>query len=305
MLKYSTLLAGASALALLALPLAAQETTTEETAETAAEPAVEMIPNEDLTPETVIATVNGTEITLGQLIIARNQLPPQYQQLPDEVLFAGVIDQLVQQQLFADMLEADPARVTIALENTRRSLLAGEVINSLIEDAVTEEAIAAAYEEQFGNAPPVTEWNASHILVATAEEAQAVIDRLNAGEDFADLARELSTDPGSGTNGGQLGWFGPGAMVAPFEEAVASLAAGEISGIVETQFGFHVLTVNETREQTPPALEEVAGEIAQQIQQTAIEATLAELTEAAEIELPQDGLYDPTILRNLDLLEGQ
>lgn len=289
MLKYTTNIAAGVVLAMLALPVSAQETAAE-------------APAADVAADTVVATVNGSEITLGQMIIARNQLPPQYQQLPDEALFTGVLDQLIQQQVLAETMESDPLRVTVALENQRRSLLAGEVINTLVEASVTDEAIAAAYEEQFASAEPVIEWNASHVLVATEEEALAARARVEAGEDFADVARELSTDPGSGTNGGNLGWFGPGMMVPPFEEAVATLEVGALSQPVETQFGFHILILNEVRDRAAPALDEIAGELAQQIQQAAIETRLQELLDAAEVTRPEEGAFDPTILRNLDLL---
>lgn len=253
-------------------------------------------------PSTVVATVNGAEITLGQMIIARNQLPPQYQQLPDEVLFEGVMDQLIQQQVLADSLEAEPTRVTIAVENERRALLAGEVINSIVETALTEEAIQQVYNELVVDIGPVQEFNASHILVGTLEEAEAVLERIGAGEAFADLARELSTDMGSGANGGSLGWFAPGMMVAPFEEAVKALEVGALSEPVETQFGWHVITLNETREKEPPALDEVRAELESEVRNGAIEDRLAELLDAAEIVRPEAGAFDPAILRDLDLI---
>lgn len=253
--------------------------------------------------DTVVATVNGTDITLGELIITRNQLPAQYQQLPDDMLFSGVLDQLIQQQLLADTMEATPSRVETALINNRRSLMAGEAITALVDAAVTDEAIEALYAETFLSGPAVTEWNASHILVETEEEALAAIARIEAGEEFAAVATELSQDPGSGANGGNLGWFGPGMMVAPFEEAVAATEVGAISAPVESQFGFHVITVLETREQEPPALENISDELAAQIQEQALTSELETLTEAAEIVMPEEGAFDPAILRDLTLLE--
>lgn len=251
----------------------------------------------------IVATVNGTEITLGQMIITRNQLPPQYQQLPDEVLFTGVLDQLIQQQVLADTLGSDPLRVTIALENERRSLLAGEVVNQIATDAVTEEGLTALYEEMIAQMGSAQEFNAAHILVETEEEALSVIARLDAGEDFGDLARELSTDFGSGANGGDLGWFGTGVMVPPFEEAVLSLEVGEVSSPVETQFGWHIVTLNETREVTPPTLDEVRGDLEGQLRQQAIEETLTSLLDAADISRPEADAFDPTVLRDLTLIE--
>ena len=269
MLKFTVKMASTALLLAIASPLVAQD---------AAAPG----------PNTVVATVNGTEITLGQMIISRSQLPPQYQQLPDDVLFDGVLDQLIQQQVLADTLEADPTRVTIALQNERRGLLAGEVINSVVEEAMTDEAIQAIYDEL--------------VLGETEEESAAVVARLNAGEAFADLARELSLDPGSGANGGELGWFGLGMMVPPFEQAVSDLEVGAVSDPVQTQFGWHIIQLNDKRDMVPPTLEEVREELESQVRQNAIEDLLSGLLDAAVVVRPEDGAFDPSVLLNLGLL---
>ena len=212
------------------------------------------------TAATVVATVDGTEITLGQMIIARAQLPQQYAQLPDDVLFEGILDQLVQQQVLADGFGEAPARIDYAITNERRSLLAGEEINRITMTTVTEEAVKAAYDAKFADSAPSTEYNASHLLVETEEEALAAKARIDAGEDFATVAKEVSTGP-TGPNGGNLGWFGAGQMVPEFEEAVKAMSPGEVSEPVKTQFGWHVVTLLETRNAEAPALEDVQQEI--------------------------------------------
>lgn len=252
----------------------------------------------------VVASVNGTDITLGEMIITRAQLPQQYQSLPNDVLFTGILDQLIQQQLLADQLEVEPARVAIALANEARSLRAGEVITEITDGAVTDEALQAAYDERFAGAEPAAEYNAAHILVETEEEAVAVKTRIDGGADFAETAREVSTGP-SGPNGGDLGWFGAGMMVTPFEEAVVALEVGEISGPVETQFGWHIIKLNETRSQALPTLDDVREELTGQLQSTAIESRLTELQDAAEITMPEEGAFDPEVLINLDLLKDE
>lgn len=251
----------------------------------------------------VVATVNGQDITLGQMIIARAELPQQYQQLPDDVLWTGVLDQLIQQQVLADTMTGDePKRVRIALENERRLLMAGEVVQGIVDAAVNDDTIQAFYDENVGNVEAATEYNASHILVPTIEEAQAVLERLEGGETFADLAVELSQDPGSGANGGSLGWFGAGMMVAPFEAAVVALQVGDVSEPVETQFGFHIITLNEQRDQAAPELDAVRNEIEGAIREQAIQAALTELTEAAEITRAEEGAFDPALLIDLSIL---
>jgi peptidyl-prolyl cis-trans isomerase C len=252
--------------------------------------------------DTVIATVGETDITLGQMIITRAQLPQQYAQLPDEVLFQGVLDQLIQQQLLADAMGKAPARVEYALQNERRTLLAGELINKISSEAVTDEAIQAAYDARFADATPATEYNASHLLVETEEEAIAAKARVEAGEEFADVARDVSTGP-TGPNGGNLGWFSEGQMVPAFEAAVVSMEVDGLSDPVQTQFGWHVITLNESRDSSLPSLDSVRQELAGEIQEAAVQELLAELEEANPVERPDADAFDPALISNLDLIE--
>ena len=257
---------------------------------------------QDATADTVIATVGETEITLGQMIIARAQLPQQYTQFPDDVLFQGVLDQLIQQQVLADSLTDVPGRVAFAIENERRSLMAGEVINNITTGAATDDAIAAAYQERYASATPATEYNASHLLVETEEEAIAAKARIDAGEEFADVARDVSTGP-TGPNGGNLGWFSKGQMVAEFEATTVALTVGDVSDPVQTQFGWHVVTLLDTRNKDVPTLDAVRQELFGEIQEAAIQARLSELTKAATIVKPKADAFDPSLISNLDLLD--
>ena len=252
----------------------------------------------------VVASVNGTDITLGEMIVARTQLPQQYAQLPNDVLFDGILQQLIQQQLLADALEEVPARLEIALKNETRALRANEEITNIATDAVTDEALQAAYDARFADAEPTTEWNASHILVETEERAAELVEEASAdGADFAELAKEFSTGP-SGPSGGELGWFGPGMMVPSFEEAVESMEAGAIAGPIETQFGWHVIKLNETRLQEAPSLDALRDELSQELQQQAVEAAIAELEGNADVTRPEEGAFDPALLGDVGLIEN-
>jgi peptidyl-prolyl cis-trans isomerase C len=191
----------------------------------------------------------------------------------------------------------------LMLDNEERTLRAVEAAERIAEERVTEEAIQAAYDEGYANQEPATEYNAAHILVETEEEAQAVVAELAGGADFATIARERSKDPGSGQNGGDLGWFGAGMMVQPFEEAVVALEPGAVSAPVETQFGWHVIRLNETRPVPVPTLDEVRDQIAEQLQQEAVEAAIAELQESANIVQAEPGQIDPAVIGNVNLLE--
>ncbi|MFD1913574.1 peptidylprolyl isomerase [Halodurantibacterium flavum] len=252
--------------------------------------------------DTVVATVNGTDITLGEMIVLREQLPEQYQSLPDELLFEGILDQLIQQTALAQSLEGELSRRDeIAIENERRAYIASVVLSQSAEEAISDEALQAAYEERFAGAEPSQEYNASHILVETEEEAQALRQELDEGADFAELARTHSQD-GAAQGGGALGWFGPGMMVQPFEDAVTALEVGEISDPIETQFGWHLVLLNETRLAEAPSLDEVRSELAVQLQNEAVQNRIAEATGNAEIARNDEGI-DPAVLRDQMLLD--
>ncbi len=281
MQKPLTFLSSLALAAAVALPVAAQD-----------EPGV----------DTVVATVNDTEITLGHMLVARATLPQQYQQLPDDVLFKGILDQLVQQTALADSFTGElPPRVTLSIENETRSLTAGEAIEGVMAEDVSDEELQAAYDAQYKDAEPEQEFNASHILVETKEEADAIKSELDGGADFAEVAKEKSTGP-SGPGGGSLGWFGPGMMVPAFEEAVAGMEAGSVSDPVETQFGWHVIKLNETRTAEAPALEDVREELETQVRQTKVQTAIEIITEAAEVDRSAAEGIDPTVLKNTEWL---
>ncbi|MEW9920576.1 peptidylprolyl isomerase [Marimonas sp. MJW-29] len=266
----------------LALPLSAQE-----------EPGL----------DTVVATVNGKDITLGHMIVARAGLPEQYQQLPDEVLFKGILDQLVQQTALADTFEGDlPPRVTLSLDNETRSLTAAEAIENVMSTPIEEADIQAAYDAEYAGRDLGDEYNASHILVETEEEAQAIKAELDEGADFAEMAREKSTGP-SGPGGGSLGWFGKGMMVPTFEAAVVELEPGAISDPVQTQFGWHVIKLNETRKTEAPALDTVRDELELQIRQTRVQQEIDRVTAEADVDRSAADGMDPSVIKNIEWLE--
>lgn len=252
--------------------------------------------------DTVLATVNGQDITLGHIIVARSQLPEQYQQLPDEVLLTGILEQLVQQEVVATAARDDlSTAMRLGLENEERAYVAALTLDEVAMAEIADEELQAEYDAQFGSVEPQTEYNASHILVETEGAAQALIEELEGGADFAALAQEHSTGP-SGPNGGQLGWFTAGMMVPTFEEAVFALEVGEVSPPVETQFGWHVVILNNTRDQAAPTLEEVREQLVEGLRQARVEAYIQDLTESSEIDRPELDL-DPSVIRNTDLLE--
>lgn len=255
------------------------------------------------TAATVVATVNGTEITLGHMIVAREALPEQYKALPPDVLFKGILDQLVQQTALEQSMEGKlTRRDALQMENDKRGYVSSRALEGVVLGAVTDEALQAAYDAKFKDAKPQTEYSASHILVADEAKAKELLAQLDGGADFAELAKANSTDTGSGANGGDLGWFGLGMMVKPFEEAVVAATPGKVVGPVKTDFGYHLILVKETRVAAQPTLDDLRDELASDIEQKAIEAHVKSITEAATVEKPGEGI-DPALLGDLTLLD--
>lgn len=251
---------------------------------------------------TVVARVNGDEITLGHVIATVAALPPQYQQAEDDALYDFVLEQLIQQQLLGQQQDGLNKLNTLRLKNEERSLLAVQTVTALTDTVVTDEAIQAAYDAQYNDFAGEDEFDASHILVETEEQANDLKAQLDDGADFAELAREHSTGP-SGPNGGALGWFGKGQMVPEFETAVVALEKGQVSDPVQTQFGWHVVKLNDKRKTEAPALDAVREELAQTVQQDAIQARIDELTQQAQIDRPALEGAGPEVLRQLDLIQ--
>ena len=253
------------------------------------------------TADTILATVNGVNITLGDVIVTRDGLPDQYKTLADDVLFKGILDQLVQQEALMQSLgEKLTKKDTIALADQRRNYLSNIALAAGIADAVTDAAVQTAYDAQYTNATPSLEYHAAHILVDAEDKAKALLAEIQGGAVFADVARANSSD-GSAASGGDLGWFGTGAMVKPFEDAVLAAKVGEVVGPVKTDFGWHLIQVSETRNAALPDLAEVRDALAGQIQKDAIAALIADITAKATITRTET-VIDPALIKDLTLL---
>ncbi|MEM9343192.1 MAG: peptidylprolyl isomerase [Pseudomonadota bacterium] len=255
---------------------------------------------QETTADTVVATVNGLEITVGHMIMARSSLPQQYQQIPDEQLFDNLLNQMIQQAAIASTADGLSKRGEIVVENTRRAQFVEDAIAAELAEALTEDNLRAAYQEAYSDAEPEQEFSAAHILVETEERAAELKTELDNGAEFGDLARAHSTGP-SGPNGGDLGWFGRGMMVPEFEEAVLALEPGGISGPVQTQFGWHLVKLNEVREKGAPEIDEVRGELMQQIQRETIQRIIETASDGAdivrsEVEIPASAISDASLL---------
>lgn len=253
--------------------------------------------------DTILAKVDGTDITLGHVIGLASRLPDQFRQMPDDVLFNGILEQLIDQTaLLKGMTEPLTLRAKIDLENSQREILVGDALSRVLREAISEDTLRALHAERFLTAEPAREYNAAHILVDSEDLARDLAARLADGADFAGLAREHSSDPGSAARGGDLGWFGLGRMVPQFEEAVVSLSTGETSEPIQTQFGWHLIRLADTRSAEAPPFEAVREELAGTLQQQVVMDHIAAAREAAEIEIMAEGI-DPAIIRDQTLLD--
>ncbi len=252
----------------------------------------------------VVATINGIQITEGELVIAQSELDSQFQKLPDDKKRAAALSALFEIKMMsaeaaAKGIDKDPATVR-KLKFLHERALHSAFVESQLVASLSEEEIRARYDKEIAAQPPVNEVRASHILVKTEEEALAIIKRLDAGEDFAALAKEKSSD-GSAAEGGDLGYFGPGRMVPEFEKAAFELEVGGYTKVpVKSQFGFHVIKVVDKRIQQPPAYEQVKEQIRSVVLSEKYFALVKSLRAAAKVEVT-----DPELKKAVDEIEAQ
>lgn len=252
---------------------------------------------------TVVATVNGEPVTLGQMIAMRGSLNPQMTAgMNDQQLWDMILDQMIRQTAVAQEAAGDLSpRDEAVLELERRGYLSTAVLEGLAEAEPSEDELRAAYDAAFGeSAAPKVEYNAAHILVETEDEAKAIAEELAGGADFGTLAEERSTD-NSSANKGDLGWFTPEMMVQPFAEAVVALEPGEVSAPVQSQFGWHVIRLIEERTQEAPAFDEVRDQLALQVRRDRVQAEIDRLFEAATVETTEG--IDPALMNSTELLD--
>ena len=235
----------------------------------------------------VLATVNGEDILESEVRATQQGLPQQYRQLPFDMLKADLLTREINQRLLMDAGSeaglADDEEVKAQIAALERRLIAETYLDRALSDAITDDAIEAKYEEFIATNEPEPQVHARHILLESEEDAKAIIAELDDGADFVELAKEKSTGP-SGPNGGDLGFFNRGDMVAPFAEAAFAMEPGTYSSEpVQTQFGWHVIKVEEKKEGTQPSLDEVRQQLVAEISRDAFNALVEDLRSDAEI----------------------
>jgi len=236
----------------------------------------------------LVAKLNGEDIYLDEVLRLVEKLPDEIRQQPLETYFDRLVDDIVDSRLAATAGNeaglTNDERVIEQMSIAAQRVLAEAWINSELRKSITDEAVQQAYDIFVADEQSRHEVRARHILVKEKTEAEAVISELQGGADFAELAKKRSTGP-SGPNGGDLGYFPRGAMVPAFENAAFALAAGSFTQTpVQTQFGWHIILVEEKRIAEAPTIEELAPQLRQNLISQNLGRLLDSLRANAKIE---------------------
>lgn len=253
----------------------------------------------------VVATVDGAQITEADISLAVSELDQQFAQLTPEQKRAAALSAIIEIKIMSNKAKTagydQDAEFKRKLEFLNQRALHAEVIEKEITPAITEEAIKARYEKEIAGQPQVEEVRARHILVKTKEEADEIIKQLDAGGDFEAIAKEKSSDTGSGAQGGDLGFFSAGMMVPEFETAAFALDVGAYTKTpVQSQFGFHVIKMEEKRKREPVKFDDVKEQIRQLLFRDTYFAKVKETREAAKIDIT-----DPVLKEGVEKIEMQ
>ena len=237
----------------------------------------------------IVATVNGQPIRLSELEEAQKALPPQYRNMPLQAVFPALLDRIIDSKLVVTDGRKNKVGDDAAFKK-RMAFVEEQVIQDFwlqreIAKKVTAEKLQQRYQERLKSMPAEEEVHARHILVATEDEAKALIAELKKGGSFDKLARDKSTDKASGAEGGDLGWFKKSDMVKEFADSAFALKKGELTEIpIKTQFGYHVILLEDRRQAPPPAFEELAEPLKEELARETVTALLDQLRSASKIE---------------------
>ena len=247
----------------------------------------------------IVANVNNEDISLETMIHAMNELPPEIQSQPFMSYYEDLLERVIDIKLFAQegkkmKLDEEPS-VRAAIDFVIEKVLMQAFLSKYVQENIKEENIKASYNNFIADETSREEIKASHILMDTESEAIDVINMLNDGDDFAELAKNKSTGP-SGPSGGDLGWFKRGQMVPPFEKAAFSLNKNEITQIpVQTQFGWHVIKIFDKRIPEAPSYENMKSKLIQDLERKIVSKKIQDLRNDALIEKLSSSELEPLL----------
>ncbi|PJI39692.1 MAG: peptidylprolyl isomerase [Rhizobium sp.] len=250
--------------------------------------------NQASAEDAVVAKVGKLEITQSELDLAIANLDPQLAQLPDEQKKIAALSGAIDVKLLAGNADGEGLKDDAEFKKRMQFIADRELHNIYFKkhvvDAVTEDEVKARYDKEIAALPKQVEVSARHILVKTEEEAKAIIAELDAGKDFIELAKAKSTDPNK-SEGGDLGYFTKGRMVPEFEEVAFAMEKGTYSKTpVKTQFGFHVIKVEDKRDAAPPAYETVAQQVRQLVMRDKYLAIIEKAKAEQKVEILDEAL---------------
>jgi len=235
----------------------------------------------------VLARVNGADITDEDVKIAMEDIGSSLpQQIEGPARQAYILDYLIDAKLVAQKAEADKMgegpEFAKKVAYYRDKVLMEDLLGKVAKDAVTDTAIQKTYDDVAKQQKPEEEVRARHILVESEPDAQAALKRVTGGEDFAKVANEMSKDPGS--KGGELGWFTKERMVPEFAEAAFKMQPGQISDPVKSQFGWHIIQLEERRQKQFPSLDQVRDQVTRYVVQKSQSELILKLREEAKVD---------------------
>lgn len=241
-----------------------------------------------LAEDVVIAKVNGKEIKQSDLDLADAEIGPQMHNTSPAARRRVLVEYIIETRLFAGAAEAAKVDTGVDFEQRadywRQRALRDHFYAKTFRASVSDALAKAIYEDKVKMIPPEEEVDARHILVDSEDKAKELAEAAKKGDDFAKLAADNSKDPGSKANGGALGFFGKGQMVKEFEEAAFALKKGEISAPVKSQFGWHIIKVEDRRQRPLPTFEDVKDRIIGSMVEQKAQETITGLREKAQIE---------------------
>jgi peptidyl-prolyl cis-trans isomerase C len=254
-------------------------------------------------PDTVLAHVNGKPITQGDVELAETDLDPQFAKMPPEQRRAAALSALIEIRVMADKAVADgidkDPEFQRRMELLHERALHSALVDKEVSGAITDADLKKRYDEEMAKQPPVNEVHARHILVKTKEEAEAIIKELDKGGDFEKIAKEKSTD-GSAPQGGDLGYFTEGQMVPEFAKAAFALPVGKYTEQpVQTQFGWHIIKVEDKRIKQPPSFDQVKAQLRQVVLRDKYFAMVKETRAAAKVDIT-----DPDLKKEVDTIDS-
>ena len=247
----------------------------------------------------IVANVNNEDISLETMIHAMNELPPEIQSQPFMSYYEDLLERVIDIKLFAQegkkmKLNEEPS-VRAAIDFVIEKVLMQAFLSKYVQENIKEENLKASYNNFIADETSREEIKASHILMDTESEAIDVINMLNDGDDFAELAKSKSTGP-SGPSGGDLGWFKRGQMVPPFEKAAFSLNKNEITQLpVQTQFGWHVIKIFDKRIPEAPSYENMKSKLIQDLERKIVSKKIQDLRNDALIEKLSSSELEPLL----------